>query len=77
MTKLFGWLTGFRKFIVIILFFIIIVVSRWVGFISDGNTYATVLRDAVVAFFGTNFGEHLVLAAKDAITGLISKKKDG
>jgi len=67
MGKLFGWLTGFRKFIIMMLFLVTMIVFRAVNYI-DGAQFSEHLQLAVVAFFGTNIGEHILKTAETWIT---------
>lgn len=68
MNKLFGWLLGFRKFVVMILFLITMILFRVYNLI-DGIQFAENLQLSVVAFFGSNLGEHIVKTAANWIKG--------
>jgi len=57
MFNLFGILIGVRKFLIMLMFFAVMVIFRIYGLIS-GDEFAGNLQVAVVAFLGTNFGEH-------------------
>lgn len=63
---------GFRKFIIMILFLIVMITFRVLEYI-DGSQFADNLQVAVVAFFGTNIGEHIINVGKDYIKGRLSK----
>lgn len=59
MTGLLNFLLGFRKFIMAAAFILISVVLLALGQV-DGKTLVETSRDVVVAFMGTNLGEHLI-----------------
>ena len=71
-----GWMTGFRKVTVVLIFYVIIVLSRIFGLISDGNIYATVLRDVTVAYVGANFLLELAGKGIELMRGRKDAKKD-
>lgn len=74
MKKLVGFLVGFRKFTIMILFMLLMTVFRIKGYI-EGPDFANTVRDAVVAYFGTNIGEHLVSLGKEWVTGKLKELK--
>lgn len=61
-----NWLTGFRKFTLAGLFLALSTALMLLGYF-DGKDWVETGRDVVVAFLGTNIGEHLIGVAKDWI----------
>jgi hypothetical protein len=74
MSRLFGFLIGMRKFTAMILFMIIMTIFR-VYDLVDGAQFAENLQIALVAFFGTNIGEHLISLGKDYLQGKLKDFK--
>ena len=66
------FLTGFRKFIVVILAFILLTTFLITGHIP-GVAYASAMGVICVGFFASNTGEHIVNMGKEWIKAL---KKD-
>lgn len=67
-----GFLVGFRKFTIMVVFLLVMVTFRILNYI-DGAQFAENLQIAVVAFFGTNLGEHLINIGKEWVQGKISE----
>lgn len=68
MKDLFAFLLGFRKFVIMTLFLLVMIAFRIFDLIN-GEQFATNLQVAIVAFFGTNVGEHLINLGKDYLNG--------
>ena len=68
MKPIYSFLVGFRKFTIMIIFTIIITIFRAYDLLA-GPDFANIFRDAVVAYFGVNVGEHLVNLGKDWLQG--------
>lgn len=66
--NVFAFLLGFRKFTIMAIFLIVMVLFRIFDLIN-GEQFSANLQIAVVAFFGTNVGEHLVNLGKDFLQG--------
>lgn len=66
-----GFLVGFRKFVIMMLFLLTMVVFRVLGYIS-GAEFADNLQLAVVAYFSTNIGEHLIDLGRDWLKGKLN-----
>ena len=69
---MFSFLVGFRKFFIMVLFLSVMVLFRLFDLI-DGKQFADNLQIAVVAFFGTNIGEHLLNLGKEWVKGRLEK----
>ena len=69
MSKLIGFLIGFRKFIIILIFLVCMVLLRIHDLITSTD-FAANLQLAIVAYFATNIGEH----ALESLKYWISKK---
>ena len=64
MNAILSVLTGSRKLIVIVMYMTIMVVMRCVN-MMNGTEFADNLQLGVVAFMGTNLGEHLISGTKE------------
>ena len=53
------FLIGFRKWILVVVFFLVSLGLLWKG-ILDGKSWLEVNRDVLVAFIGSNIGEHMI-----------------
>ena len=74
MGNAFGFLVGFRKFTVMVAFMSIMVLFRVLGYVN-GQEFSENLQLAVVAFMGTNLGEHLLSLGKEWVQGKIKEIK--
>ena len=75
MGNAFAFLTGFRKFTVMVAFMAIMVLFRVLDYVN-GQEFAENLQLAVVAFMGTNLGEHLIQLGKDWVQGKLKEIKN-
>lgn len=71
---MFGFLIGFRKFLIMLIFLVVMIIFRVLGYIN-GAEFAQNLQLAVVAFFGTNIGEHLLNLGKKWVEGKLKDIK--
>ncbi len=62
-----GFFVGYRKFVIMVLFLAIMVAFR-LSELINGAEFAENLQIAVVAFFGTNLGEHVVNLGKEYVS---------
>lgn len=75
MNRLFGFLVGMRKFTAMMIFMAIMVIFR-IHDLINGEQFAQNVQIALVAFFGTNIGEHLINLGKDWVTGKLKEITD-
>lgn len=71
---MFGFLVGFRKFLIMLVFIAIMVIFRLYNLV-DGEQFSSNVQIAIVAFFGTNVGEHLLNLGKEWVKGKINNEE--
>lgn len=74
MGSAFQFLVGFRKFTIMVAFMAIMIVFRVLDLVN-GQEFAENIQLAVVAFMGTNLGEHLLSLGKDYVQGKLKEIK--
>lgn len=68
-----SFLVGFRKFFITLLFISVMIIFRILNYIN-GAEFAENLQLAVVAYLGSNVGEHLLDLGKKWVEGKLSLK---
>jgi hypothetical protein len=72
LSQIIGMFIGVRKFVIMLLFMIIMVVFRIMDYIN-GSEFANNLQMAVVAFIASNLGEHFIGIARTWIDTKVDK----
>ena len=66
---------GFRKFAVIVMFMAVMITFRLLEMI-DGKEFADNLQIGIVAYLGSNLGEHVINIGREYMDRKSSKKKE-
>lgn len=74
MNNILGFLVGFRKFTIMLAFLVTMVVFRMLDYIN-GAEFAENMQLSIVAYFGTNIGEHLIDLGKDYLKKKLGNKE--